>query len=144
MSRFNTLESTGIEFEETIIEKCGFVSKETWGASAFKFSTVTQDKMKGTDFFVLGVPVDVTLDLDNKRHTKISKDIEIDLLVAKVRFGVRFGNGHVKFDTPVLVIGFDTLLDRNDVLSIASFISNSKFVEILNTGMDYYFETVEA
>lgn len=143
MSNFNKFESTGIEFEETIIEKCGTISKETWGASAFKFSTLTQDKMSGTDFFVLGIPVDVTLNLENKRHTKISSDIEIDLAIAKVRFGVRFGNGRVKFETPVLVIGFDTMLGRRDVLTIASSISKSKFVEILNSGMDFYFDTVE-
>ena len=141
MKEYNLPESTGIEFEDRIIEKCGCVCIERWGAGAFSISTVSEDKLKGTDFFVLGVPIDVTLNIKNKTHTTVS-DFTIDLGFVKVTFGVRFGNGRVKFETPVLVLGFETLLDRKDVMKLTNLISKSELIEILNKGMDFYFETV--
>ncbi|MDL2248617.1 hypothetical protein LJB89_02860 [Tyzzerella sp. OttesenSCG-928-J15] len=136
------LNSTGLEFEDTIIDKFYNVCIKEWGTNSFKISTVKQDLYAGTDFFVLGVPVDVTLNITDKNHTTISKTT-IDIGFAKINFAVRYGNGRVKFDTPVLVIGFDTLMDKTGIRQLASFLDPMQVVELIQAGMDCYFETVE-
>lgn len=133
----------GVEFENAMIEKFGSISIKIWGNSAYNDSEESQDKLKGTDVFILGVPVDVTLNIQNKSHTTFcSKNYIVDLGFANVEFGVRFGNGHVKFENPVLVIGFNTLL--GSVLKFPNMLGQEDIKKIIESGMDFYYKTLDA
>lgn len=132
----------GQEFEDVIMEKIGVFSIETWGKGSFKSTVNTLlDKNAGTDGILMGVPIDVTLDYISKRQTKKLSNIEFDF--GSVTFGIRYGNGKVKFETPVLVIGFDVIIPKQYLVNTVDMIANS-FEEILETGMDLYLEATEA
>ena len=68
------------------------------------------DKKEGTDAVIDGVPVDLTanyakkirMDVHPPRYELAAREITVP-----VRFGVRFGNQHHTFQTPVLVVGMD-------------------------------------
>jgi hypothetical protein len=130
----------GEEFEDTIVEKIGSFSIKTWKGGFKSTINTLLDTQAGTDFILLGVPMDVTLDYASKRQTKMISRIEFDF--GGVTFGIRYGNGRVKFDTPVLVLGFDVVLPKQYLVQAVDEISHN-FSDILETGMDLYFENVE-
>lgn len=101
MSLGHTLESELIDTFATFFYK----GNSKVDRSVFRFATVEEDKFFGTDAFMYGLPVDFTRNIKGKNHTTIL-DASVDLPgVGKVTFGIRTGNGRVKFETPVLVIG---------------------------------------
>ena len=136
-------DSLGIEFEDSISEKIGTFSAKIWGNKSFVISSMKADQFEGTDFTLLGIPVDVTLNFDNKNYMrKMSTTLDID--VCNVNFGIRYGNGKVKFEHPVLVIGFDfASIAKNNINTLVE-LCNSSLRNILETGMDLYLDTVEA
>ena len=130
----------GEEFEDTIVEKIGTFSINTWKGGFKSTINTLLDTHGGTDFILLGVPMDVTLNYASKNYTKKISRIEFGF--GGVTFGVRYGNGVVKFDTPVLVLGFDVVIPNQYLVQAIDEISHN-FSEILNAGMDAYFDTVE-
>lgn len=136
-------DSLGIEFEEIISEKIGSFSAKTWGNGSFTLSSMNADQYKGTDFTLLGIPVDVTLNFDGKKHMR-HISTTLDTNICKVNFGIRYGNGRVQFDNPVLVIGFNfASITKNNVNCLVD-ICSSSLQNILETGMDLYLDAVEA
>ena len=136
-------ESGGHTFESEIVDIVSTFSKRIWGNNAIRFSTEYQDKYEGTDVFVLGVPIDVTIDFNKKNKTRRLGELALD--GTTISFGVRFGNGKATFKTPVLVVGAETAVGiTNGNMWIALDTIKSNIQEILNTGMDNYFLATEA
>ena len=136
-------EAGGHEFESGIVDIVSLFAKREWGNKAVRFSTERQDKFEGTDIFVLGVPIDVTLAFDGKNKTSRIASLTLDGVT--IDFGVRLGNGKAKFKTPVLVIGAGTadgITKSNMWVTLDTIKSHIR--KILNTGMDNYFLATEA
>ena len=132
-------ESSGHEFESEMADFITQFARREWGDTAVKFSTKNQDRYEGTDIFLLGVPVDITLDFAGKNKTKWLDTLVIDGVT--IDLGVRFGNGRADFKTPVLVIGAGTALGINKSnMYIALDAIKSNILKILDLGMDRYFQ----
>jgi len=136
-------ESGGYEFESELVSYFSTFAKCEWGNNAVKFSTEQQDRYEGTDLFVLGIPVDVTLAFAAKNKTR-----KLDTMVfdgVTVDFGIRFGNGKANFKTPVLVIGAETAIGitRSNMWVVLDTIK-SNISSILDKGMDDYLLATEA
>ena len=130
-------EADGHEFESGIVDILSLFAKREWGTAAVRFSTGYQDRYEGTDLFVLGVPVDVTLAFDRKNRTRKLGTINLDGVT--IGFGIRFGNGKAGFKKPVLVIGAETAVGINKGnMWVALDTIKSNIHEILNVGMDKY------
>lgn len=136
-------EAGGHEFESGVVEVVSAFAKREWGVGAVKFSTVQQDKYEGTDLYVLGVPIDITLAFEKKNKTRRLETLELDGVT--IDLGIRFGNGKATFQTPVLVIGAETALGiTKNNMWITLDIIKSNILRILNLGMDRYFLATEA
>lgn len=133
----------GHEFESGVVDIVSDFAKSEWGNKAIKFSTVQQDRYEGTDVFVLGVPIDITLAFEKKNKTH--KLGTMSLNGVTIDFGIRLGNGRAKFQTPVLVIGAETALGISKS-NIWAVLDTIKFHvrEILNKGMDKYLLATES
>jgi len=136
-------EAGGHEFESGVVDIVSAFAKREWGTGAVSFSTVQQDRFEGTDLFVLGVPVDVTLAFERKNKTRKLGALTLDGVT--IDFGVRFGNHKANFKVPVLVIGADSALGvtKNNMWVVLDIIK-THIQEILNLGMDKYFLATEA
>ena len=135
-------ETSGYEFESEMADFLTLFARGEWGNSAVKFSTARQDRFEGTDIFVLGIPIDITLDFAGKNKTKKLGTIKLDGVT--IDLGVRFGNGVAKFKTPVLVIGAETAGGiTNHNMWITLDIIKANIIKILDMGMDKYFQVVE-
>jgi hypothetical protein len=135
-------EAGGLEFESEIVDIVSSFAKREWGIGAVKFSTVLQDRYEGTDIFILGVPIDVTLAFSRKNKTRRLGELMLDGVT--VDFGVRFGNHKANFKTPVLVIGAGTAIGiTKNNMWVALETIKANVQEILNTGMDGYFLATE-
>jgi hypothetical protein len=136
-------EAGGHEFESGVVDIVSSFATRQWGNSAVKFSTAQQDRYEGTDVFVLGVPIDVTLAFEKKNKTR--KLGAMSLNGVTIDFGIRFGNGKAKFQMPVLVIGAETAVGISKSNMWATLDTFKSHVhEILNKGMDEYFLATEA
>lgn len=135
-------ESGGYEFESEIVDIMSAFAKSEWGKNAVKFSTERQDRFEGTDLFVLGIPIDVTLAFEIKNKTR--RLGEWSLNGVTVDFGIRFGNGKSDFKTPVLVIGAETAIGitKSNVWAVLDTIK-SNIHDILGIGMDKYLLATE-
>jgi hypothetical protein len=133
----------GCEFESGVVDIVSDFAKSEWGNKSIQFSTVQQDRYEGTDVFVLGVPIDITLAFEKKNKTR--KLGALSLNGVTIDFGLRFGNGKAKFQTPVLVIGAETALGiSKSNMWVALDTIKYHVREILNKGMDAYFLATEA
>lgn len=89
-----------------------------------------EDREDGTDFLVHGlrdyanVRIDVTRNFSGKDFTREFKKLALmsNILNARIRFGIRTGNCHKKFTTPVIVVGFEPVDPEKpfDVLKTSS------------------------
>jgi hypothetical protein len=135
-------DSEGHEFESEVLDIVSLFARREWGASAVRFSTEYQDRFEGTDLFVLGIPIDVTLAFDRKNRTRKLGTINLDGIT--IDFGIRFGNGKANFDTPVLVIGAGSCLGITlNNMWVALETIKSNIHKILNIGMDKYLLAIE-
>ena len=135
-------EAGGHEFESGVVDIVSSFARREWGVGAVKTSTVQQDRYEGTDVFVLGVPIDITLAFEKKNKTRRLDALTLNGVT--IDFGVRFGNAKVTFDMPVLVIGAETavgITKSNMWAALDTFKVNVQ--EILNKGMDEYFLATE-
>ena len=136
-------DTDGFEFESEIVDIVSRFAKRAWGNDTIKFATTQQDRYEGTDLFVLGIPTDFTLAFADKNKTRKLGDMVLDGVT--VDFGVRFGNGKSVFQTPVLVMGVKTALGITRTnMWVALEAIKSNIQEILDTGMDKYFDATEA
>ena len=143
MNKRYFFEADGHEFESDIADIVSLFAKREWGTAAVRFSTERQDRYEGTDMFVLGVPIDVTLAFDRKNRTRKLGTINLDGIT--IDFGIRFGNGKASFKTPVLVIGAETAIGiSKGNMWVALDTIKSNIHEILNVGMDKYLLATEA
>jgi len=136
-------ESGGYEFESGVVGVVSAFAKREWGNDAVKYSTVQQDRYEGTDLFVLGVPIDITLAFEKKNKTRRLETLELEGVT--IDLGIRYGNGKAKFKTPVLVIGAETALGitKRNMWYVLDVIK-SNVLKILNLGMDKYLLAAEA
>lgn len=136
-------EAGGYEFESGIVDVVSTFAKREWGVGAVKFSTMQQDRFEGTDLFVLGVPIDVTLAFEKKNKTRKLGVLVIDGVT--IDFGVRFGNYNANFKVPVLVIGAATPIgiNKSNMWIVLETIKDN-IKQILNAGMDKYFIATDA
>jgi hypothetical protein len=133
----------GYEFESGVVDIVSDFAKSEWGNKAIKFSTVQQDRYEGTDVFVLGVPIDVTLAFEKKNKTR--KLGALSLNGVTIDFRLRFGNGKAKVQTPVPVIGAETAVGiSKSNMWVALDTIKCHIREILNKGMDKYFVALES
>ena len=124
--------SVGIEFEDEIIEKIGTVTKN------IRLALAAEDRFFGTDCVIDGVPVDVTLNYENKTYMrKLEKCVRHG--IGEVYYGIRKSNGHIRFETPVLVIGFSVPfpVTRKNFRDTAD-IFKAEPAETVNTGLAEY------
>jgi len=130
-------EAGGYEFESDVVAVVSAFAKNEWGNNAVKFSTVQQDRFEGTDLYVLGVPIDVTLAFEKKNKTRRLGKLKLDGVT--IDLGIRFGNGRANFKTPVLVIGAETALGitKANMWYVLDVIK-SNILKILDLGMDKY------
>lgn len=133
----------GHEFEAGIIDIVSAFARRAWGDRAVKFSTGRQDRYEGTDIFVLGIPIDITLAFAAKNMTRKLSGLEYNGVT--LDFGIRVGNGKAKFKTPVLVIGAETAIGitKSNMWAVLDTIK-SHIQEILDTGMDQYLLATDA
>ena len=136
-------ESGGLEFESEIVDILSSFAQREWGIGAVKFSTTQQDHYEGTDIFVLGVPIDITLAFDKKNKTRRLGTMAMDGL--NIDFGIRFGNHKANFKMPVLVIGAESVIGitKSNMWVALDAIKNN-IQAIVNKGMDEYFLATEA
>lgn len=135
-------ESNGTLFERELGGVIGAICEHSWGTKSFKYSNSYEDQYRGTDFWALGVPVDVTLDITKSSHTTIFKT-EINFTFGTFIFGLRTGNEYGTFEKPVLVIGVKYLLHLNIKNYIDIVCSmKPKLKEVLEAGMDEYWSCV--
>lgn len=130
----------GQEFEEVLVEKVGTFSAKKWGKCFHSTINTEMDTKGGTDFVLLGIPVDVTLNFEGKNY--MSKIGSLSFDTANIHFGVRYGNGHCKFETPVLVVGFNMNIPRQYLERTIDTL-NGKMQEILERGMDLYLDAID-
>ncbi|MCL1884457.1 MAG: hypothetical protein FWF81_12010 [Defluviitaleaceae bacterium] len=136
-------ETGGLEFECGVVDVVSAFAKREWGNKAVKFSTTQQDRHEGTDFFVLGIPIDITLAFDKKNKTRKVGTLKMDGVT--IDFGVRFGNNKAKFKTPVLVIGAEAAIGiSKSNMWITLGIIKDNVQKILDMGMDKYFLATDA
>jgi len=136
-------EKSGHEFESRLVDVVLSAATREWGTKSVKFSTSKQDVYEGTDLFVLGVPIDVTLAFAKKNHTRQVGSLQIDGVT--VDLGVRYGNGKAIFETPVLVIGAETAVGiTKSNMWVALDTIKTHIKDILETGMDEYLLATEA
>jgi len=135
----HTFANTGGELEESFVDIVCVFAKSEWGNDTVKLCTVRQDRFEGTDLYVLGVPIDITMAYSRKNKMKelsyrVYEGVTID-------FGLRIGNGKVTFETPVLVIGIETALGIcKHNLGVVMETIKTHISDILNVGMDEYFQ----
>jgi len=136
-------EAGGYEFESDVVSVVSSFAKREWGNNAVKFSTMQQDRYEGTDLFVLGVPIDITLDFERKNKTRRLGKLELDGVIIDI--GIRFGNNRANFKTPVLVIGAETALGitKSNTWYVLDVIK-SNVLKILDLGMDKYWLATES
>lgn len=135
-------DTVGSLFEEELSEAIGTFSMKEWGKGAFVSSSIVEDQHQGIDFTVLGVPMDVTLNVAGKNRTRWFSQ-KIDLGFGKVNFGFRTGNGKVTFDKPVLILGFNIGEIRKGEVGYLVKSFAYQLQEILNCGMDLYLDAEE-
>ena len=136
-------EADGHEFETEVLDIVSSFAKREWGIGSVKFSTVQQDRYEGTDVYVLGVPIDVTLAFEKKNRTRRLGAWTMDGVT--IDFGIRFGNRKANFKMPVLVIGAETAIGiTKNNMWVALDTIKTNVQEILNTGMDKYLLATEA
>jgi hypothetical protein len=132
----------GHEFESGVVDIVSSFAKHEWGIGAVKFSTVQQDRHEGTDLFVLGIPIDITLAFEQKDKTRKLGALSFNGVT--IDFGVRFGNRKAKFKIPVLVIGAETALGISmSNMWVALDTIKFNIHKILNVGMDKYLLATE-
>ena len=133
-----SFEASGHEFESDVVEVVSSFAEREWGIGSVKSSTVQQDRYEGTDLYVLGVPIDITLAFEKKSNTRRLGTLLLDGVT--IELGVRFGNHRANFKMPVLVIGAETAtgITKSNMWLVLEIIKTN-VQEILNTGMDQYF-----
>ena len=142
MYKHSIFNNSGNKFEAVMQDILVSFAKKEWGDKSIRFSTEYQDKFEGTDIFVLGVPIDVTLAFEKKNKTKKMGHINKDGVI--INFGIRFGNTKASFRMPVLVLGAETALGiTKDNMWVALDTIKSHIKEVLETGMDKYFLATE-
>ena len=104
-------------------------------------TTVKEDLYEGTDCKVLDVPIDITVNFSGKNRTWRSRT-EIILDLCTIKFGVRYGNGKVDFEEPVLVIGVESHIDIRTFMGNIIDSVKKQISKILDTGMDIYIDKV--
>ena len=136
-------EAGGLEFESEIVDIVSAFANREWGIGAVKFSTKQQDHFEGTDLFVLGVPIDITLAFGKKNRTRRLGTLTLDGVT--IDFGVRFGNHKANFKVPVLVIGAESVIGiTKSNMWVALDTIKTNIGAILNKGMDDYFLATES
>lgn len=139
--------SFGKEFEMTTESRIADFCIREWDTKIEKTSEGV-DIFLGQDLIVLGVPIDITLDMDrkiDKRHITMS-DRTVTLPTGEtVRFAVRHSNGYIDFEEPVVIIGFDVNLDGRKAIDhfLYDELKDRDIKEILEEAMDIYFDTIE-
>lgn len=102
--------------------------------NTYREATEEEDLHQGTDFFVSGVPIDVTLD-ENKNYTKFIKKYMLEGITINVM--IRYRNAFSRFDKPVLVFQFETYENR-DRFDIADMILENLTVDIVSEIIGLY------
>ena len=128
--------SFGDQFEDEMCERFEIACNREWGVGTIKRPTGKQDALEGTDLFIDEVRADITLNSDKGGDIKPAKKV---LDFAKVRFGIRSGNGVKKFDQKVVVMHFDVNLSRGEISSFARMLTDKDIVEIAQSSIDIYY-----
>jgi len=108
--------------------------QKTWGSGYLKRST-----MKGVDHSLCNVPMEWTANFREKNPTTLTYE------GMTVLFGVRWGRNREAVNTPVLVIGVESCWGASRFAN--NFTLNglkAKINEIIEAGMDVYFNATEA
>lgn len=124
---------------------------ESYGKDAVTYSIGTKkDIYNGVDIELYQVPIDITMNPD-KDHVEWSDNIvEIPFMGLQARFGVRTGNsykGFTKFETPVLIVLVDGIVDNKWFYNHLTNIEDSirkVLRSIVDIGMDTYFDYMDA
>lgn len=141
----------GIEFEDAITPHVLNAAKKIWGGKSRK-ATKTEDHHEGTDFFIGDLRMDITM--NSEKNNTVWYDLPYvieneNCYDINVKFGVRTGNGVGKnkrtFKEPVLVICFETTINRNSnsIDHIADNILPNHMQQILERGEDAYYEIID-
>jgi len=142
---------TGHVLEAKLVNTCAefYKSQSKNGlveTSVFRYATQEEDKFFGTDAFFYGLPVDFTCNFSGKNHME-DLQVSVELpKIGKIKFGVRTGNGKIRFDMPVLVIGVET----NDGYLAKSAIGRvtcavrAQLQKIIDVGTNNYWEYCDA
>lgn len=95
--------SLGDDVEDSIYDKIVTSFGEEYKV---RKSNVIEDLFEGTDMFIDGIRVDITLNDEKKGTLKFIESAQFKNV--KVDFSVRTGNGRNEFNEPVVVIRFET------------------------------------
>lgn len=107
---------------------------EDYFGSSFRRSTNEEDLYLGTDCFIGGVPIDITMNPDKNRCKFIKKYMLEGITVNVLK---RFGNGRQTFNRPVLVFHFE-LYDLRDRFMICELIEENLTRDIVSDILGLY------
>lgn len=107
---------------------------EDYFGSSFRRSTNEEDLYLGTDCFIGGIPVDITLN-PNKNEVKFIKKYMLEGITVNVL--KRYGNGFGNFKRPVLVFHFETY-ELRDPFFICELIEEGLSKDIINEILGLY------
>jgi hypothetical protein len=102
--------------------------------SAYVESTEEEDLFSGTDCFIGGVPIDITIN-PNKNYSKFIKQYVLEGVTVNVLS--RYRNSHHKFERPVLVFHFD-VYDLRDRMIICELIEENLTKDIVSEMLGLY------
>jgi hypothetical protein len=107
--------------------------------SDFRKANIHEDRIFGTDFYVQGVPIDVTAYAGRKDKMIHCGTVNVwDVFTIQVY--ARFGNRHHDFSYPVMVLEFDVPANREGNLMIQMWLEKESMYEC----MDSFFSAIEA
>lgn len=121
--------STGLYVEAYIKDMFEEVFETTYVEAS-----VEEDHFSGTDCFINGVPIDVTIN-PSKSYSKFIKQYVLEGITVNVL--KRYRNAHVKFERPVLVFHFDTY-DLRDRMVICELIEENLTRDIVSEIIGLY------
>jgi hypothetical protein len=124
----------GLYFQHRVMDHFNL----TLGKGSVRTGTPHEDFQKGTDFFLYGIPVDVTLrDKGGQIKAVIGK---FQTEAYAVILGIREWNSHVKFPQPVLVMWFCI---KNPQINQVDRLVQMITYEHLNEAMDRYVNYID-
>lgn len=134
--------SLGQYFESELYDRMEMVSNLDVAKKnhiEIKKSTKKQDEEEGTDLFVTGIPVDLTINQD-KNYTQWMDSMQASY--STIDFGIRAGNGKVNFKNGVVVVKFNHLFQNKREMTdcIENSLTDNEILDMVEKIFNVFYE----